>query len=51
MAMLAGFPPGEAVAWVRAAYRPKAVETTEQEAWVQWFAGWAASALDEPQGN
>jgi hypothetical protein len=29
---------------VRAAYRPEAVETAEQEAWIQWFAGWAADA-------
>lgn len=42
MAVLAGVPPAEAVLWVRAAYRQEAVETGEQEAWVQWFAGWAA---------
>jgi hypothetical protein len=44
MAVLAGVPPTEAVPWVRAAYRPEAVETAEQEAWIQWFAGWAADA-------
>lgn len=44
MAVLAGVPGNEAVAWVRSAYRPQAVETAEQEAWVQWFAGWAAGA-------
>lgn len=44
MAVLAGVPGNEAVAWVRSAYRPQAVETAEQEAWVQWFAGWAADA-------
>jgi hypothetical protein len=44
MAVLAGIPSAEAVAWVRAAYRPDAVETAEQEAWVRWFAGWAAQA-------
>jgi hypothetical protein len=38
MAVLAGVPSADAVAWVRAAYRPEAVETAEQEAWVQWFA-------------
>jgi len=37
MAILAGVAPGEAVAWVRRAYRPQAVETAEQEAWVEWF--------------
>jgi hypothetical protein len=47
MAVLAGVPPAEAVPWVREAYRREAVETADQEAWVQWFAGWArdASAL------
>lgn len=44
MAVLAGVQPEEAVPWVRAAYRPEAVETPEQEAWVQWFAGWASDA-------
>lgn len=42
MAVLAGVPAAEAVPWVRAAYRPQAVETAEQEAWVRWFAGRAA---------
>jgi hypothetical protein len=40
MAVLAGVPPEAAVAWVRAAYRPEAVETVDQEAWVRWFASW-----------
>jgi hypothetical protein len=40
MAVLAGVPAGEAVAWVRAHDRPAAVETAAQEAWVGWFAGW-----------
>jgi hypothetical protein len=44
MAVLAGVPPREAVAWVRGAYRPQAVETAEQEAWVQWFAERASEA-------
>jgi protein-tyrosine phosphatase family protein len=44
MAVLAGVPQAEAVAWVRRAYRPQAVETAEQEAWVAWFAGWASEA-------
>jgi rhodanese/phosphatase family protein len=43
MAVLAGVPPEEAVSWVRAAYRPEAVETAEQEAWVRWFAGWVTA--------
>ena len=44
MAVLAGVPPTDAVGWVRAAYRPQAVETAEQEAWVEWFGEWAAGA-------
>ena len=41
MAILAAIAPGEAVEWVREAYRPEAVETAEQEAWVEWFGRWA----------
>jgi hypothetical protein len=44
MAILAGIAPGDAVAWVREAYRPQAVETAEQEAWVEWFGRWARDA-------
>jgi protein-tyrosine phosphatase family protein len=44
MAILAGVAPGEAVEWVRAEYRPQAVETPEQEAWVEWFGRWAESS-------
>ena len=43
MAVLAGVPAAEAVPWVREAYRPSAVETSEQEAWVLWFADWSAA--------
>lgn len=43
MAILAGVRPSEAVAWVRTSYRPKAVETPEQEAWVEAFAETLAS--------
>jgi len=38
MAILAGVPPGSAVAWVRTHYDPHAVDTSEQEDWVLWFA-------------
>jgi hypothetical protein len=38
MAVLAGVPVDEAVAWVRATYRPDAVERPAQRAWVAWFA-------------
>jgi hypothetical protein len=34
LAILSGYPPGEAVAWVRAHYCVDAVETAEQEAFV-----------------
>ena len=43
MAVLAGTPPSEAVSWVRSNYDVRAVETKEQEAWVQWFAAQARS--------
>ena len=38
MALLSGVPRGDAVAWVRRTYDPRAVETDEQEHWVEWFA-------------
>jgi len=38
MAVLAGEAGEDAVAWVREHYRSNAVETTEQERWVRWFA-------------
>ncbi|HSB38997.1 MAG TPA: protein-tyrosine phosphatase family protein [Gaiellaceae bacterium] len=38
MAVLAGLGPREAVEWVQEAYDPRAVETPEQERWVEWFA-------------
>jgi hypothetical protein len=46
MAVLAGVAPVEAVAWVRASYRPEAVETADQEAWVLWFAEWTDAHPD-----
>ena len=38
MAVLAGVLPEEAVGWVRKNYDPRAVETSDQEGWVVWFA-------------
>jgi hypothetical protein len=38
MAILAGVPATQAVGWVRANYRPWAVETRGQRAWIEWFA-------------
>jgi len=38
MAFLAGVPAAEAVAWVRQNYDAGAVETSDQEACVRWFA-------------
>jgi hypothetical protein len=46
MAVLAGVPPEEAVAWVRHTYKAEAVETAEQEEWVRWFAGRAVGRID-----
>jgi protein-tyrosine phosphatase len=38
MAVLAGVASSEAVAWVREHYRSSAIETPDQESWVEWFA-------------
>lgn len=38
LAVLAGVPGDDAVAWVRAHYRRRAVETPGQRRWVRWFA-------------
>jgi hypothetical protein len=38
MALLAGHPADDAVAWTRAHYRRRAVETPGQRRWVRWFA-------------
>jgi hypothetical protein len=38
MAVLAGHPAGDAVAWTRSHYRPRAVETPGQRRWIAWFA-------------
>ncbi|GAB3806385.1 protein-tyrosine phosphatase family protein [Humibacter antri] len=35
LARLSGVPSGDAIAWVRANYRPRAVETFRQRRWVQ----------------
>jgi protein-tyrosine phosphatase len=38
LAVLAGVPAAEAVAWTRREYRRHAVETPGQKRWVEWFA-------------
>ncbi len=38
MAVLSGVNADEAVSWVRANYDSRAVETVDQEYWVEWFA-------------
>src|SRR5829696_1105300 len=38
MAVLAGHPAADAVAWTRRHYRPRAVETPGQRRWIAWFA-------------
>jgi broad specificity phosphatase PhoE len=48
MAALAGVPAAQAVAWVRANYRARAVETRRQRAWIEWFAGQAAHREPPP---
>ena len=50
MAVLAGVPGDEAVAWVRANYDLRAVETEEQAEWVAWFAS-ANSGCAKPTGD
>jgi len=44
MAVLSGVPREGAVAWVRASYYARAVETPEQEVWVGWFADFVLRA-------
>lgn len=38
MAVLAGHPTADALAWTRRHYRPRAVETPGQRRWIGWFA-------------
>jgi hypothetical protein len=38
LAVLAGHPADEALAWTRSHYRPRAVETPGQRRWIAWFA-------------
>jgi len=45
MAVLAGVPPDDAVAWVRRNYDIRSIETPEQEEWVGWFAAHAQAEL------
>jgi len=40
IAVLAGVPAADAVAWVRARHHPRAVETPWQRRWVRAFASW-----------
>jgi len=47
MAVLSGVAREDAVAWVRASYDMRAVETREQEAWVGWFAGFVSGQVAE----
>ena len=46
MAFLSGVPRHEAVAWVRRSYDSGAVETSEQEEWVGWFADFVSSRAE-----
>ncbi|ADP82766.1 protein-tyrosine phosphatase family protein [Pseudofrankia inefficax] len=47
MAILAGHPAEDAVAWTRRHYRPRAVETPGQRRWVRWFAALTEAARPE----
>ena len=53
MAVLAGVPADEAVEWVQENYCKEAVETAQQEWWVEWFAGWlvGTDVPDFPQSK
>ena len=42
MAVLAGHPVDDAVAWTRRTHHPRAVETPGQRRWIRWFATHAA---------
>jgi hypothetical protein len=42
MAVLAGHPVDDAVAWTRRTHHPRAVETPGQRRWIRWFAAHAA---------
>ena len=50
MAVLAGHPPADAVAWTRGHYRSRAVETPWQRRWVLWFADHLPTAPSEIGG-
>jgi protein-tyrosine phosphatase len=50
MAILAGVPATQAVGWIRANYRTRAVETRRQRAWIEWFA-LQNPRSDAPPGN
>lgn len=41
MAILAGHPADDAIAWTRRHYRRRAVETQGQRRWIRWFATYA----------
>jgi hypothetical protein len=51
MSSLTGLDASSSIAWVRANYRPDAVETTDQEEWVAWFARWATETTAGPFGQ
>ena len=47
MAVLAGHPAADAVAWTRHNYRERAVETPGQRRWIAWFAEHGAGRAAE----
>ena len=48
LAVLDGVPPGEAVAFIRRHYDPRAVETPWQRRFVRTFRGWRVSGTPVP---
>ena len=51
MALLAGHPAADAIAWTRRHYRPRAVETPGQARWVAWFATHGREAAPDLGGG
>jgi hypothetical protein len=51
MAVLAGVPSQKAVLWIREHYDKHAVETPDQEEWVNWFAQQITLRSDLTEGK
>ena len=51
MSTLTGLDAPSSIAWIRANYRPEAIETADQEEWVAWFARWATVTQGKPSSQ